>query len=170
MILSVTQLFPEQLASVPSAIIANFPDGRFGGPPAITCGAITKQTANGLRSNMAAAIDDAKLSEQAKAALKLKLTTLNTVDQRTRLKAVMGALGLQLGDDEDAAWWRRNKAGMARHPQGEELAAIRDMRVAARAGDRDRTMKSLPLRHTASKSKHCRDGVPPKSRKPAISE
>jgi hypothetical protein len=119
---------------------------------------------------MAAAIDDAKLSEQAKAALKLKFTTLNTVDQRTRLKAVMGALGLQLGDDEDAAWWRRNKAGMARHPQGEELAAIRDMRVAAPAGDRDRTMKSLPLRHTASKSKHCRDGVPPKSRKPAISE
>jgi hypothetical protein len=41
---------------------------------------------------------------------------------------------------------------------------------AAGAGDRDRTLKPLPLRHTVSKSKHCRDGVPPKSRKPAISE
>ena len=34
----------------------------------------------------------------------------------------------------------------------------------------DRTLKSLPLRHTVSKSKHRRDGVPPKNRKPAISE
>jgi hypothetical protein len=83
-----------------------------------------------LRSNMAAAIDDAEISEQAKAALKVKLATLNTVDQRPRLKAVMEAMGLQLGDDEDAAWRRRNKAAHGTPiPQGDELAAIRDMKL-----------------------------------------
>lgn len=83
-----------------------------------------------LRSNIAAAIDDAEISEQAKAAMKVKLATFNTVDQRLRLKAVMGATGLQLGDDEDAAWRRRNKAAHGTPvPEGEELAAIRDMKL-----------------------------------------
>jgi hypothetical protein len=83
-----------------------------------------------VRSNLAAAIADAEISEQAKAALKVKLATFNTVDQRPRLKAVMGALGLQLGDDEDAAWRRRNKAAHGTPiSQGEELAAIRDMKL-----------------------------------------
>jgi hypothetical protein len=83
-----------------------------------------------LRSNMAATIDDAEISEQAKAAMKVKLATFNTVDQRLRLKAVMGATGLQLGDDEDAAWRRRNKAAHGTPvPEGEELAVIRDMKL-----------------------------------------
>jgi hypothetical protein len=77
-----------------------------------------------LRTNMAAAIDDAEISDQAKAALKVKLATFNTVDQRPRLKAVMAAIGLQLGGDEDAAWRRRNKAAHGTPvPEGEELAA-----------------------------------------------
>lgn len=83
-----------------------------------------------LRTNMAAAIDGATISDQAKAALKVKLATFNTVDQRPRLKAVMAAIGLQLGDDEDAAWRRRNKAAHGTPvPEGEELAAIRDMKL-----------------------------------------
>jgi hypothetical protein len=53
---------------------------------------------------------------------------------------------------------------------GTNAEAARAVHAAAGAGDRYRTLKSLPLRHTVSKSKHCRDGVPPKSRKPAISE
>jgi hypothetical protein len=63
-----------------------------------------------LRAAMAAAIDGSKMSDEAKAALKAKLATFNTMDQRPRLKAVMAAIGLQLGIDEDAAWRRRNKA------------------------------------------------------------
>lgn len=83
-----------------------------------------------LRTNMAAAIDGATISDQAKAALKVKLATFNTVDQRPRLKAVMTAIGLQLGDDEDAAWRRRNRAAHGTPvPEGEELAAIRDMKL-----------------------------------------
>jgi len=83
-----------------------------------------------LRTNMAAAVDTAAISDQAKAALKVKLATFNTVDQRPRLKAVMAALGLQLGGDEDTAWRRRNKAAHGRPvPEGEELAAIRDMKL-----------------------------------------
>jgi hypothetical protein len=83
-----------------------------------------------LRTNMAAAIDGATISDQAKAALKVKLATFNIVDQRPRLKAVMTAIGLQLGGDEDAAWRRRNKAAHGTPvPEGEELAAIRDMKL-----------------------------------------
>lgn len=83
-----------------------------------------------LRTNMAAAIDDAEISDQAKAALKVKLATFNTVDQRPRLKSVMAAIGLQLGGDEDAAWRRRNKAAHGTPiAEGEELAAIRDMKL-----------------------------------------
>jgi hypothetical protein len=79
---------------------------------------------------MAGAIDGAEISDQAKAALKVKLATFNTVDQRPRLKAVMAAIGLQLGVDEDAAWRRRNKAAHGTPvAEGEELAAIRDMKL-----------------------------------------
>ena len=59
-----------------------------------------------LRTNMTTAIDNAEISDQAKEALKVKLPTFNNVDQRPRLKAVMAAIGLQLGGDEDAAWPR----------------------------------------------------------------
>jgi hypothetical protein len=84
----------------------------------------------GLCKNMAAAIESAEMPDQAKAALKVKLATFNTVDQRPRLKAVMEAIGLQLGGDEDAAWRRRNKAAHGTpFAVGEELAAIRDTKL-----------------------------------------
>lgn len=42
----------------------------------------------------------------------------------------MAALALQLGDDEDAAWCRRNKAAHGTPiGEGQELAAIRDTKL-----------------------------------------
>lgn len=83
-----------------------------------------------LRTNVATAIDGAEISDQAKAALKCNLTSLHRVSQRPLLKAVMTAIGLQLGRDEYEAWQRRNKAAHGMPiPEGEELAAIRDMKL-----------------------------------------
>ena len=83
-----------------------------------------------LKESMSEAINGAEIPDQAKAALKEKLATFNAVDQRPRLKAVMAAINLQLGDDEDAAWRRRNKAAHGMPvPEGEELAAIRDVKL-----------------------------------------
>ncbi len=80
-----------------------------------------------LRTDLATSIDKTDIPEEAKAALKEKLSTFNSVDQRQRLKSIMAVLDLQLGDDEDAAWRRRNKAAHGRPiPEGQELAAIRD--------------------------------------------
>jgi hypothetical protein len=46
------------------------------------------------------------------------------------LTAVFGALGLQLGQDEDAAWGRRNRAAHGMPiPEGQKLAAIRDTKL-----------------------------------------
>ena len=57
--------------------------------------------------------------------LKNKLPTFNSIDQRQRLKSIMAALNLQLGEDEDAAWRRRNKAAHGTPiPEGQELSAI----------------------------------------------
>jgi hypothetical protein len=81
-----------------------------------------------LRTDLAAAIDMTDILAEAKAALKENLSTLNNIDQRRRLKSMMAALSLQLGDDEDAAWRRRNKAAHGTPIlEGQELAAIRDM-------------------------------------------
>jgi hypothetical protein len=83
-----------------------------------------------LRAGLAAAIDNTDIPNEAKTALKEKLSTLNSIDQRRRLKSIMAALALQLGDDEDAAWRRRNKAAHGTPiPEGQELAAIRDMKL-----------------------------------------
>ena len=72
----------------------------------------------------------ADISEEAKAALKNKLPTFNSIDQRQRLKSIMAALNLQLGEDEDAAWRRRNKAAHGTPiPEGQELSAIGDMKL-----------------------------------------
>ncbi|MBV8487937.1 MAG: hypothetical protein JO161_06630 [Planctomycetaceae bacterium] len=79
---------------------------------------------------MGAVIEESNISDEGKAALTGKLATFNAMDQRPRLKAVMSALGLELGGDEDAAWRRRNKAAHGTPvPEGQELAAIRDMKL-----------------------------------------
>jgi hypothetical protein len=44
------------------------------------------------------------------------------------LKAVLHTIGIELGSDEDDAWKRRNDAAHGVPiPEGDELAAIRDM-------------------------------------------
>ena len=83
-----------------------------------------------LKTALSDVIDGADVSAEAKAALKDKLPTFNGIDQRQQLKDVMAALNLELGEDEDAAWRRRNKAAHGRPiPQGQEVAAIRDMKL-----------------------------------------
>jgi hypothetical protein len=83
-----------------------------------------------LRGDLAAVIDGAGISDEAKEALKGKLATLNKTDQRPRLKAVMASLGLRLGRDEGDAWRRRNKAAHGEPTrEGEELATIRDTKL-----------------------------------------
>jgi hypothetical protein len=83
-----------------------------------------------LRAAMTTTIESADISAEAKAALSEKLSTFNGIDQRQKLKALMAALNLHLGDDEDAAWRRRNKAAHGTPiPEGQELAAIRDMKL-----------------------------------------
>ena len=83
-----------------------------------------------LKADLAATIDRADISEEAKAVLKNKLPTFNSIDQRQRLKSIMAALNLQLGEDEDAAWRRRNKAAHGTPiPEGQELSAIGDMKL-----------------------------------------
>ena len=83
-----------------------------------------------LKTALSDVIDGGNLSVEARAALKDKLPTFNGIDQRQRLKDVMAALNLELGDDEDAAWRRRNKAAHGTPiPQGQEVAAIREMKL-----------------------------------------
>lgn len=83
-----------------------------------------------LKNALSNVIDSGNVSAEAKTALKDKLPTFNCIDQRQRLKDVMAALNLELGDDEDAAWRRRNKAAHGTPiPQGQEVAAIRDMKL-----------------------------------------
>ena len=54
----------------------------------------------------------------------------NSVPQRERLKAISQALDIIIGDDEDAAWKRRDQAAHGLPiPEGKELQAIRDMKL-----------------------------------------
>lgn len=83
-----------------------------------------------LRATLTATIESADISAEAKVALSKKLTTFNGIDQRQKLKSLMAALDLRLGNDEDAAWRRRNNAAHGTPiPEGQELAAIRDMKL-----------------------------------------
>jgi hypothetical protein len=83
-----------------------------------------------LKTVLSGAIDCAVIPEEAREALKDKLTTFNSIDQRQRLKDIMATLNLELSEDEDAAWRRRNKAAHgAPIPEGQEVAAIRDMKL-----------------------------------------
>ena len=83
-----------------------------------------------LKVVLSGAINCAVIPEEAKAALKDKLSTFNSIDQRQRLKDIMAALNLELSEDEHAAWRRRNKASHGTPiPEGQEVAAIRDMKL-----------------------------------------
>ncbi|KUR75204.1 hypothetical protein [Novosphingobium sp. Fuku2-ISO-50] len=83
-----------------------------------------------LKGALSGIIADADVSVEAKQALQGNLHTFNDINQRQRLKDVMAALKLELGEDEDAAWRRRNKAAHGTPiPLGQEVAAIRDMKL-----------------------------------------
>ncbi|MBE7619937.1 hypothetical protein GL297_09920 [Komagataeibacter sp. FXV2] len=99
-------------------------------PRRVRMGWATQDEWNILKAALSEVIDDASISIEAKTALEAKLPTFNGIDQRQRLKDIMAALDLELGKDEDAAWRRRNKAAHGTPiPQGQELAAIRDMKL-----------------------------------------
>jgi hypothetical protein len=91
---------------------------------------IPRKPWQGLRAAMAATIAKAGIPDESKRTLTCKLFNLNRTDQRPLLKAVLDAIGLRLGDNEDSAWKRRNEAAHGIPiPEGEELAAIRDMKL-----------------------------------------
>ena len=79
-------------------------------PGKVREGWATRAEWKALRAALGGIIDVAEIADEAKAALKGKLPLFNGIDQRERLKDVMAALNLELGEDEDAAWRRRNKA------------------------------------------------------------
>lgn len=89
-----------------------------------------KEAWKGLRKDILTTIEGSSISDEAKAALTKKLDSFNRVDQRPRLRAMMLALGLELGGDEDRAWPSRNNAAHGTPiPEGQELAAIRDVKL-----------------------------------------
>jgi hypothetical protein len=84
-----------------------------------------------LRKDIIAVIEEASISDDAKAAFKKKvLENMNDVSQRDLLKSVCRDIGIVIGTDEDAAWKRRNKAAHgAALPLEEVLPTIRDMKL-----------------------------------------
>jgi hypothetical protein len=84
-----------------------------------------------LRKNVIAVIEEAAISDDAKAAFKKNvLETMNNVPQRLLLKSVCEDVGIIIGTSEDRAWRRRNKAAHgAALPLEEVLPTIRDMKL-----------------------------------------
>jgi hypothetical protein len=84
-----------------------------------------------LRKDIVTVIDEAAISDDAKAAFKRKiLENMNDVSQRDLLKSVCRDIGIVIGTSEDRAWRRRNKAAHgAPLPQEEVLPTIRDMKL-----------------------------------------
>ena len=99
-------------------------------PGAVPKGSAPPKAWKELRAALVTTVESAGISAEAKAALKENVLKLNRIDQRQRLKLIMTALDLQLGGDEDAAWRRRNDAAHGTPiPEGQELAAIRDVKL-----------------------------------------
>lgn len=83
-----------------------------------------------LRDTIKEVIDGALIDEESKAALKEKLNDINKPPQRVILKSLLDAIGLELSSAENEAWKRRNDAAHGTPiPEGQELAAIRDMKL-----------------------------------------
>jgi hypothetical protein len=83
-----------------------------------------------LKEAIDGVISGAIAPEDSKAVLSGNIHNINRAPQREILKATLRAINLDLGVDEDAAWKRRNDAAHGLPiPEGEELAAIRDMKL-----------------------------------------
>jgi hypothetical protein len=96
-------------------------------PAAIPRSYLKSEEWRDLQTSLSQVIDQANISEQSKLGLKENLGRLNQVPQRTELRAIMETIDLDLGEDEDEAWKRRNRAAHGLPiEEGKELSAIRD--------------------------------------------
>jgi hypothetical protein len=84
-----------------------------------------------LRAKLVDVIEAAPIDDDAKSAFTRKvLDNMNSVPQRDLLKSVCRAISIDIGEDENAAWKRRNKAAHGvPFPESETLAAIRDAKL-----------------------------------------
>ena len=83
-----------------------------------------------LKDAISRVIAAATIPEDSKAIMSGNVHKINHAPQREILKAIFRATGIDLGADEDAAWRRRNDAAHGTPiPEGEELAAIREMKL-----------------------------------------
>jgi len=83
-----------------------------------------------LKATLKPSIEQANIPDEIKEILVRKLATFNQVEQRALLKAVFASLGLQVSEEEDSAWRRRNKSAHGMPiPEGQEIDAIRDMKL-----------------------------------------
>jgi hypothetical protein len=99
-------------------------------PDTISTRIVAREKWKELQAAIVRVIADADISEDSKQALTENLRGINRVSQRTSLKAVLHAIDLELGSDEDAAWKRRNDAAHGLPiPEGDELIAIRDTKL-----------------------------------------
>lgn len=84
-----------------------------------------------LRADLITVIEEAPISDDAKAAFTKKvLDNMNSLPQRDLLKSVCDTISVVIGKDESDAWRRRNKSahGVA-FPYEETLPTIRDMKL-----------------------------------------
>jgi hypothetical protein len=101
-----------------------------GHPEVVSTTILDRREWGELQSALAGAFGAAGLSKDIESTLVGRLHTLNQTAQRKILAGVLRAIGLELGADEDAAWRRRNDAAHGLPiPEGEALAAIRDMKL-----------------------------------------
>jgi hypothetical protein len=84
-----------------------------------------------LLAALSKAINSASIPDDAKETLTGKIRSgTNSTPPRERLRAISQALNITIGDDEDAAWKRRDQAAHGLPiPEGKELEAIRDMKL-----------------------------------------
>jgi hypothetical protein len=83
-----------------------------------------------FQTNITSLIASINTTEDNKKDLGNSLGNINRVPQRTILKAVLKAVGLEVGSKEDGAWKRRNDAAHGLPiPEGRELAAIVDVHL-----------------------------------------
>jgi hypothetical protein len=101
-----------------------------GHPSAIATRILPPDQWQELRSAVGCAVAEADISDDSKRALSDKLGSFNQVPQRAILKSILQAIGIELGPDEDDAWRRRDRSAHGLPiPEGDELAAIRDMKL-----------------------------------------
>jgi hypothetical protein len=100
-------------------------------PGAIPTTVLPRPTWDELLAVLSNTINSTSIPDDAKKILTGKIRSgTNSVPQRERLRAIAQALNITIGDDEDAAWKRRDQAAHGLPiPEGKELEAIRDMKL-----------------------------------------